>query len=117
MSYSYDENCFSDLYKDVHGVRPRGHRFYEASPEEKQEIWDFYCNSLVDVMAEEDLREAQAAQDFEALIAKNIELGAGDRKTAIRWIADSYDDNDGGYICYCLGISYSFEQEIQEAIN
>ncbi|MGW8177980.1 MAG: hypothetical protein ACWGQW_04200 [bacterium] len=38
--YTYDAYLFSDFYKEVYGVRPRGHEFYTASEERAQEIWD-----------------------------------------------------------------------------
>ena len=38
--YTYSDELFSDLYKDVYGFRPRGHEFFTACPERKQEIWD-----------------------------------------------------------------------------
>ena len=44
--FTYDEDLFSDLHKDTYGFRPRTHRFYEAPPEEKQEIWNFVCEEL-----------------------------------------------------------------------
>ena len=45
-TFTYDENTFSDLHKDTYGFRPRNHRFYDAPPEEKQEIWNFLCEEL-----------------------------------------------------------------------
>ena len=33
MEYTYDENIFSDLYKDAFGFRPQGHHFYDADPD------------------------------------------------------------------------------------
>lgn len=38
--FTYDPYLFSDFYKEVYGVRPRGHEFYTASEERAQEIWD-----------------------------------------------------------------------------
>jgi len=45
MKYTFDENIFSDLYKDAYGVRPRGHAFYTASNEEKQKNMGWYFTS------------------------------------------------------------------------
>jgi hypothetical protein len=31
--FTYDENLFSDLYKEVYGIRPRGGEWMTATPE------------------------------------------------------------------------------------
>ena len=36
MKYTFEDNLFSDLHKDAYGFRPRYHRYYEASDDEKQ---------------------------------------------------------------------------------
>ena len=110
--YTFDENTISDLHKDAHGYRPSSffwQNWDDASNDQKQSIWDDLCEDLsrnVALLA----REAEhALQAFEAQIDVNIELGASDRETAIRWIVESLDL--GGYAtaeyaCYHLGLSY-----------
>ena len=42
MEYTYSDNIFSDLYKDVYGVRPRGAAmddWNDRTPRQKQELW------------------------------------------------------------------------------
>jgi len=78
----------------------------------------------MDAAMEEDKRnEAAALADFTAQVKETIDLGAGDEKTAIRWILDSMDLNEddrmygGDYICYTLGLSYSEAHRFEEFCN
>lgn len=116
--YTFDTNLFSDFHKDVYGFRPSvDHVFYSSSDAEKQEYWDFLMEEGDRVMKMEELAEKQAIKEFETKILELIEMGAGDRETAIRWIADSYDKYDTyGYICWDFGIPYSYEKEFEIAM-
>ena len=47
--YSYSNELYSDLFKDVNGFRPRGllmESWNSKSPSEKQKEWDMLCDSL-----------------------------------------------------------------------
>ena len=46
MEYTFCDNVFSDLHKDVYGFRPRNHPYDNASDEDKQIIWDNLCAEL-----------------------------------------------------------------------
>ena len=89
--FTFDDNLYSDLYKDVYGFRPRGcaDAWNKMSDEEKQVEWDHLCKQLEYVMAEEKLREQEAIKSFEGRIVACISVGAKDRKEAIGWIVDS----------------------------
>ena len=89
MTYTFCEDIFSDLHKDAYGFRPRDHEFYSATPERKQEIWDYFCQVVEDNNAAEREHEARALRDFEQEVQNTIELGAGDRATALRWMTQS----------------------------
>ena len=114
-AYTYDENIFSDLYKDVYGSRPRGHEFYEAFPDRKQEIWDRLLDAHEWEMEESRKREAAAVAQFRETLQKIIATGASDEATAIRWLLDGqeftlYDYQYGAdYISYFFGLPYSNE--------
>lgn len=88
--FTYCDDIISDLYKDVYGVRPR-EAFYadwnNCTPAEKQKTWDEYCDTLEQQIAEQKIREATCVERFEDRIKDVIGLGAGDRTTALRWIA------------------------------
>ncbi|MFA7407713.1 MAG: hypothetical protein WCY93_07865 [Anaerolineaceae bacterium] len=88
--YSYSEELFSDLHKDACGFRPRGdHRFYSASPEEKQKIWDSFRFDVERDIAFSRVAAEEAILAFDALVAKYQKMGAGSRETALAWIADA----------------------------
>lgn len=87
--YTYSEELFSDFHKDAYGFRPRGHEFYSATPERKQEIWDATAGAFTRAQAEEAELEAQSLIDFEKEVQSCIELGAGDRQTALRWMTQN----------------------------
>jgi hypothetical protein len=110
--YTFDENTISDLHKDARGFRPSEYfweTWDEASHDQKQVIWD----DLVDELArgEQIVAEMQAIAlaKFETQISNNMELGARDRETAIRWIVEALDMGqyaDAEYACYNLNLSY-----------
>lgn len=107
------QGTFSDLYKDVHGFRPRN-----VSPEVWNSADALYaeCEKLqeelkVVMAAEADLEKANIAK-FEETLTNIIASGAGDRETAIRWFIDAQEDeyvkNDLDYLCYQLGLPYGY---------
>ena len=112
MNFTYDEDSFSDLYKDVYGFRPRQNPFYnpETTPEERQQIWDSLCEDL----DRENKRIEEERQintiDFEKIVQQNIKMGSVDRKTAIQWLVDAEGDDfyDYGYMEYNYGLPYGY---------
>lgn len=111
--YTFDEDTISDLHKDARGFRP-GEYFWEtwtdASHDQKQVIWDDLVDELRrgnEILAE---MQAIALANFEAQVAKNLELGAQDRETAIRWLVEGLDLGqyaDAEYACWALNLNYS----------
>jgi len=86
----------SDLYKDVYGFRPRNYNFHEWSFDQLTK----FVNDLSD-QAESDReyerKQAQLAEvEFNKRIQEVIDLGAGDRETALRWMlqGDMGDDKE-----------------------
>ena len=116
MTYTFDEQIVSDLHKDAYGFRPREYFWAEwnnSTDAEKQVIWDRLCAAL-DAEIERERQEQEAAMaHFEAHVRHNMELGAPDRNTAIRWIIQSLDLDDmdmqygGSRVCYDLSLPYS----------
>ena len=88
----------SDLYKDVNGVRPRFYNFNEWSDNEL----DVFCDQLEAQLKEnlelDRLQEEADVKSFEDQVQKTIDLGAGDRKTALRWLFSSEEYDQGEYI-------------------
>ena len=56
--YTYDDNTFSDLFKEVYGFRPRTDSWADwtsRTPRQKQELWNALSDELEVVMKEEKL--------------------------------------------------------------
>ena len=87
--FTYSEELFSDFYKDTYGFRPRGHEFYDATPERKQEIWDYVEQDFLQEMVREEKAKAEALEQFEREVALTISYGAKDRADALRWMTQN----------------------------
>jgi len=112
MKYTFDENIFSDLYKDAYGVRPRGHAFYTASNEEKQKIWDDTLQAQIDNEKFERAVEKECINKFEKTVDHLIQIGANERSTAIRWMMDASDAaGDWDYFSYQNNLPYNYLKE------
>lgn len=103
-----------NLFKDIHNCKPRHIDFGSMTTAELDE---YYADLGVEhdaYMASEEDREAAVIKSFEAEIDDVIALGAGDRETAIRWIAQANgEERDAGFLCYLLGLPYSYEQNLK----
>jgi hypothetical protein len=120
MSYTFDANIVSDLFKDVNGFRP-GSTFYttwnSGNNDQKQVIWDNLILQHEEKYNEDKRIEAEETEKFEAQIASAIDAGAGSRETALRWIVEELDLSDsdkmygGDYVCYTLNLPYSYANE------
>ena len=109
----------SDAHKDLYGSRPRGFYDFASMTEDELEKLGQDLSDFISVEIDEDRRrEARAMVEFEKLIEKMMELGAADRMTAIRWIAEGTDDEkDVDYICWTLGLPYTMAATFKEALS
>ena len=127
MEYTYREelaNIYYDLYKDVHGFRPRW-IYDENGPinteEELKVMLDQLEVEAKRVFAEEKRREEAKWEEVQAKLAELIACGASDMATAKRWFVqslglDKYDLMYGGeYVCYTLGLDYKRKGEWEDA--
>ena len=111
--YTYSDDLISDLHKDVYGFRPREAFWADwdrCTPIEKQKTWDEYCNAVEQQIAEEKIREAADVAKFEDRVQDVIGLGAGDRVTALRWIAEQetfYSIQDVEHFVWEQGILFT----------
>ena len=115
----------SDLYKDVHGVRPRYINFKEWSDGELEVYTDKLIVQLKENEELERLQEEADVKSFKDQIQKTIELGAGDRKTALKWLFSSEEYDPGEYVTdwdvdgflYKKGIIHSdFGKEVKKEL-
>lgn len=112
MDYTFDVDTVSDLHKDAFGFRP-SELFWEewigATDAQKQEIWDSLERALEVSMEIERENEQRAIERFEALVRVNINAGAEDRETALRWIMDNTKCNgDWEFLCWEYGLPYRY---------
>jgi hypothetical protein len=100
-------SLYSDLYKEVHGFRPRGMGHLTA--EQYQSEIDWLMEESVKQMKEEEIIQQHNIKLLEERIIDVIECGAGDRETALRWIHEAEGtDGDNDYLCFQLRIPYGY---------
>lgn len=84
-------DIISDLHKDAGGFRPTSDwmiMFESQSEEMQQEIFDGLVEEMKESQKEEDRRAQLNIDDFEHWVRMNLEMGAPDRTTALRWMTD-----------------------------
>lgn len=95
---------YSDVYKSLHGIRPR----WVAT---KTVAWYEDALEKMQVEVEDDItRQAKeqvlAGEQFYKRMAEVKTLGAGDDVTALRWMVDGEDvEGDVDYFLYSNGVS------------
>jgi hypothetical protein len=123
MSYTFDARIVSDLHKDAYGYRPSSdwHRVWNTAIDSvKQAIWDELLVALDYEMSAERKREADAVSAYEAAIQRNMQHGATDRTTAVRWMMQAMELSEhdlcygGSYVCYELGLPYHMKTEFDD---
>ena len=116
MTYTFDNDTISDLYKDANGFRPGPYfwdRWVAMTDDEKQATWDDLCETLECEVAREKEMEKRAIVEFEQRVLKTIEFGAADRETAIRWMMDQAEVNgDYEYFCWTQNLPYGYFQKV-----
>ena len=114
---------YSDFHKDAYGVRPR-YDYYNYTLEQLVADYEKFGKVCDENKREEELAQKHNLEAFEQRILKTIELGANNRKTALKWIseADEVDSWDIGFYLWKQGISSydgdgkKLENEILEAM-
>jgi len=113
----FDNDLYSDLYKDVHGFRPRGaayHAWVGMSDAQKQAHWDDLVAQLESLEEEAKRKQEAAIIRFEERITNTLAIGARDRKAALQWIYDAEcgscmgDTPDWDYLCYLMNLPYGY---------
>ena len=90
MEFTYSDDLFSDLHKDVYGFRPNGvilDNWNILPAEQKQARWDQLCAELESNTIFEKQQEVKAVASFQARVQDVIELGAGNYTNALLWIS------------------------------
>lgn len=102
-----------DLYKDVHGFRPRGvdtSNWTLAGFQAQIEALSIYLRMNEE---EESKAQAEAIATFERRIADNLALDGADRATAIKRLHHAFETNgDDGYLEYRLNLPYGYLSKV-----
>ena len=101
-----------EMHKEAYGVKGRHYDFDKMSNDDLKKEFEHLCEVAKAEREREEEAEEEAYKNFEEQIKKNLELGATDRETAIKWILDAEgldNEKDTSYICYSLGLSYDKE--------
>ena len=83
-------------------------RFSTVELERIADSWQLSADSQMD---HERKMQADCRKQFEERIAEHIEMGAGDRATALRWMiqADDLEQDDDSYCQYTWGVGYDYD--------
>jgi hypothetical protein len=87
-------NYIYDGHKDAYGVKGRHYNFDAMSIAELEAEADRIDEAVVETIDRESAEEEAAIESFEATIASIIEVGAGNRETALRWLTYMCDDSE-----------------------
>lgn len=79
---------YSDFHKEAYGFRPRGFDYSVLTTEQLQADFDRFAEVCRENAIEEELRLQADLKSFDLLIARTIQLGASDYKTALKWLFD-----------------------------
>jgi hypothetical protein len=101
-------SILSDMHKDAYGFRPRNEEFWAGldTPEACARRAEDLEPAIRASIEEENAREVRCIEIFEAAIQRTVEVGAGDRETAIRWLRDG--EEDARYFEYDNGLPYGY---------
>lgn len=112
----FADDCYSDLYKDVFGSRPRGWNVWASV-----EAFDAAYENLVSMLGDSIKNDKQAEETAYAEWISNVHATA--RKVCakvgdvIRWQFDAeginvHNKQDREYFCFLRGFSYNMSETI-----
>lgn len=127
--YTFDADVVSDLHKDARGFRPR-EGFWShwnlSTNDEKQAIWDGLIREVDIAIAEDNMRKAQALEEFNTEIKQIMELGNLDFEGALDWYlyanlndcdAESVCMYGSEYMCFLNGMDYDHKSVLDGAVE
>ena len=79
----------SDAHKDAYGFRPRGFNYSEWSIADLEAEADRLSEAVTRAIEANELEENRAVEAFEQSVQNTIDMGAGNRATALRWLTDA----------------------------
>jgi hypothetical protein len=98
-----------DMYKDAHGIRPRGIDTSTWTEEDFREEFEYLGRLITEQEEARVEAEHMASVKFEQRVVNLMCMGARDRATALRWIHEAEGTGgDDEYLCWTLGLSYGY---------
>ena len=102
-----------DMYKDAYGSRPRGIDTSSWTEADFEREFVQLSKTIDENYREQLASEAKAVERFEAQVTSFIQSGAKDREMALRWIHEAEGSNgDEDYLCYLIGLPYSYFRKL-----
>jgi hypothetical protein len=100
---------YSDFHKDAYGFRPRGINYDAMTLAELKQDFASFAEICESNEKQEKEANERVITNFEARVQSVIDMGAGDRETALRWMMDSFDAHEfdygvEGFLVYTLGM-------------
>lgn len=103
------EATWWDLYKDVHGVRPRGIDTTGWTEADFEKELDFLSGTLALVDKQRQEEEQLAIDQLEYRIQSLVHHGARNRAMALRWIHEAYETTgEWDRLEWNLGVPYGY---------
>ena len=102
-----------DMYKDAYGVRPRGTDTSSWTEADFEREFVQLSKTIDENYREQLVQEERAKHDFEMRVLSLLQTGAKDREMALRWIHEAEGSNgDEDYLCYLIGLPYSYFRKL-----
>jgi hypothetical protein len=100
---------FWDMYKDAHGVRPRGIDTSTWTLKDFDREFADLDRIMTANHAAEQIAQAQAIEAFERRVFELLRTGAKDTEMAMRWIHEAEEtQGDNDYLAWTLGLPYQY---------
>jgi len=102
-------SIFWDMYKDAHGIRPRGIDTSNWTELAFTKEFEYLATMIQDGNMQRVAAEGKAVASFEKHVRTLIAQGAKDRAMALRWIHEAEGSNgDDDFLCYLTGLPYHY---------
>ena len=103
------QSAFWDMYKDAHGIRPRGIDTSAWTLAEFEQEFTYLGKLITEQETARIEAEHMATVRFERRLLDLVTTGARDRNTAIRWVHEAEGTNgDNDYLAWTLGLPYRY---------
>ena len=119
--FTYSDDLFSDLFKDVNGYRPRGalmDEWNERTPRQKQELWNALCDELEENEKAAREIEAKNLDEFRDNVRKVMRICNCSWVKAVQHLAQAdkteidRSDQDFDYFLWTQGLGFQDRQNI-----